>query len=142
MKIGHLQGNWHLDLAKDKNRRSPGACAFLARDFCLRDRICKAVHSLAFLPSLLPYMPSCPNCKLQMQNRWMPLLELFSKLGRVQFMKYFAENPKTQNLETPTKILAPKFFGFGVHFPKNFCKTFQISFTSNLTAHVQSIKYR
>ena len=33
IKIGHLQGNWHLDLAKDKNRRSPGARAFLARDF-------------------------------------------------------------------------------------------------------------
>jgi len=25
LEICHLQGNWHLDLAKDKNRRSPGA---------------------------------------------------------------------------------------------------------------------
>jgi len=33
IKIGYLQRNWHLDLAKDKNRRSSGACAFLARDF-------------------------------------------------------------------------------------------------------------
>ena len=33
IKIGHLQGNWHLNLAKDKNRRSSGARAFLARDF-------------------------------------------------------------------------------------------------------------
>ena len=33
IKIGHLQGNWHLDLAKDKNRRSPGTRAFLAYDF-------------------------------------------------------------------------------------------------------------
>jgi len=33
IKVGHLQGNWHMDLAKDKNRRSPGARAFFARDF-------------------------------------------------------------------------------------------------------------
>ena len=33
IKISHLQGNWHLELANDKNRRSPGARAFLARDF-------------------------------------------------------------------------------------------------------------
>jgi len=33
IKIGHLQGNWHLDLANDKNRRSQGARAFLVRDF-------------------------------------------------------------------------------------------------------------
>jgi len=33
IKICHLQENWHLDLAKDKNRRSPGVRAFLARDF-------------------------------------------------------------------------------------------------------------
>jgi len=33
IKIGHLQGNWHLDLANDKNKRSPGVRAFLTRDF-------------------------------------------------------------------------------------------------------------
>ena len=33
IKVGHLQRNWHMDLVKDKNRRSPDARAFLARDF-------------------------------------------------------------------------------------------------------------
>ena len=75
IKIGHLQGNWHLDLANDKNRRSPGA-----RALCSRDWVCKVIHNLAFLPSLLPHLPSCPNCKLQIQNRWIPLLEFFGKL--------------------------------------------------------------
>jgi hypothetical protein len=40
-------------------------------------------------------------------------------------MKYFAKKPKTQYLETPTKILTPKSFGFGVHLPKNLAKLFR-----------------
>jgi len=48
IKIGHLQRNWHLDLAKDKNRRSLGARAFLARDFA---RAIRDVNGLAYLQS-------------------------------------------------------------------------------------------
>jgi hypothetical protein len=80
IKIGHLQANWHLDLAKDKNKRSPGARAFLVRDFTRAIGFAKPSTAWHFLPSLLPHLPSCPNCKLQMQNRWIPLLKLFGKL--------------------------------------------------------------
>jgi len=62
IKIGHLQENWHLDLAKDKNRRSPGARAFLARSD-LRSRpqlgiFAKFALSFAKLPKL-----QTPNAK-------------------------------------------------------------------------------
>jgi hypothetical protein len=33
---------------------------------------CQAVRGLTYMPSLLSYLPSCPKCKLQMQNHWIP----------------------------------------------------------------------
>ena len=63
IKIDHLQGNWHLDLAKDKNRRSSSARAFLARDFAraigfAKPSIAKFDPSFTKLPKL-----QTPNAK-------------------------------------------------------------------------------
>jgi len=57
-------------LEKDKNRRSPGARAFLARDFARAIGFAKSSTAWHFLPN-------CLNCKLQMQNCWISLLEFF-----------------------------------------------------------------
>ena len=42
--------------------------------------VCQAARGLAFLPSSLPQLPSCLNCKTQMQNCWIPHFDNFGKL--------------------------------------------------------------
>ena len=45
-----------------------------------RSAFCQAVRVLAYVPSLLSHLPSCPKCKLQIQNYWIPLFVIFGKL--------------------------------------------------------------
>jgi len=58
--------------------------------------------------------------------------QLFEKKTKVSAARKWMWSPfvcvfsKTQNLEQSIKILTPKFFSFGVYFPKKICKFFQI----------------
>ena len=45
-----------------------------------RSGICQAIRGLAIMPSLLSHLLSCPKCKLQMQNCWIPHFAIFGKL--------------------------------------------------------------